>query len=120
MTELHQNLIDGEWVSGEGETDNVNPSNTDEIVGRYARASKADAERAIASAKAAFPAWLKMGLQQRHDILKKAGDEILVRKDELGRLLAREEGKTLAEASMEAARAGQIFLFFAGEVVRTS
>ena len=120
MTELHQNLIDGEWVSGEAETDNINPSNTDEIVGRYARASKADAERAIASAKAAFPAWSKMGLQQRHDILKKAGDEILARKDELGRLLAREEGKTLAEATMEAARAGQIFLFFAGEVVRTS
>lgn len=118
MTELHQNLIAGEWTPGESETDNVNPSNTDEVVGRYARASKADAERAIAAAKAAFPAWSRSGIQGRHDILKKASDEILARKDELGRLLAREEGKTLVEATGEAARAGQIFDFFAGEALR--
>ena len=57
-------------------------------------------------------------MQQRHDILKKIGDEILARKDELGRLLSREEGKTLAEGIGETARAGQIFLFFAAECVR--
>jgi aldehyde dehydrogenase (NAD+) len=118
MSELHRNLIAGEWVEGEGATDNVNPSNTGEIVGAYARASKADAERAIAAAKAAFPAWSRSGIQQRHDILKRAGDEILARKDELGRLLAREEGKTLPEAVGEVTRAGQIFLFFAGEALR--
>jgi aldehyde dehydrogenase (NAD+) len=118
MTELHRNLIDGDWVEGEGTADNVNPSNTDEVVGVYARASKADAERAIAAAKAAFPAWSRSGIQQRHDILKKASDEILARKDELGRLLAREEGKTLPEAVGEVARAGQIFAFFAGEALR--
>ena len=118
MTELQRNLIDGDWVEGEGATENINPSNTDEVVGLYARASKADAERAIAAAKAAFPAWSRSGIQLRHDILKKAGDEILARKDELGRLLAREEGKTLVEAVGEVARAGQIFLFFAGEALR--
>jgi aldehyde dehydrogenase (NAD+) len=118
MTELHRNLIAGEWSEGEAASDNINPSNTDEVVGTYARASKADAERAIAGAKAAFPAWSRSGIQQRHDILKKASDEILARKDELGRLLAREEGKTLVEATGEAARAGQIFGFFAGEVLR--
>jgi aldehyde dehydrogenase (NAD+) len=118
MTELHRNLIAGEWVEGEGESDNINPSNTEEVVGRYARASKADAERAIAASKAAFPAWARSGIQQRHDILKKASDEILGRKDELGRLLAREEGKTLVEATGEVMRAGQIFAFFAGEALR--
>ena len=116
--ELHQNLIAGEWTPGEGETENINPSNTDEVVGRYARASKADAERAIAAAKAAFPAWSRSGIQQRHDILKKASDEILARKEELGKLLAREEGKTLAEATGEVIRAGQIFDFFSGEALR--
>ena len=64
MTELHRNLIAGEWVEGEGETENINPSNTDEVVGRYARASKADAERAIAAAKAAFPAWARSDIQR--------------------------------------------------------
>ncbi len=119
MTEdLHANLIAGEWTPGEEASDNINPSNTDEVVGRYARASKADAERAIAAAKAAFPAWSRSGIQQRHDILKKASDEILARKEELGRLLSREEGKVLAEGIGEATRAGQIFAFFAGETLR--
>jgi aldehyde dehydrogenase (NAD+) len=118
MTELHCNLVGGEWVEGEAVTENINPSNTDEVVGRYARASKADAERAIAAAKSASAAWSRSGIQQRYEILKKASDEILARKEELGRLLAREEGKTLAEAIMECARAGQIFAFFAGEALR--
>ena len=120
MSELHQNLIGGEWIEGEGAIDNINPSNTDEVVGAYARASKADAERAIAAAKAALPAWSRSGIQMRHDILKKASDEILARKEELGRLLAREEGKTLAEGIGEAARAGQVFGFFAGEALRNA
>ncbi len=55
MTELHRNLVAGEWVEGEDATDDINPSNTDEVVGTYARGSKADAERAIAAAKAALP-----------------------------------------------------------------
>ena len=118
--ELHHNLIAGEWVEGEGVTENINPSNTDDVVGRYARASKADAERAIAAAKAAAPGWARFNIHARYEILKKASDEILARKEELGRLLAREEGKTLAEGTMEAARAGQIFAFFAGEAVRVS
>jgi len=118
MTELHRNLIAGDWVEGEGETENINPSDTSDVVGRYARASRADAEQAIAAAKAAFPAWSRSGIQQRHDILHRASDEILARKDELGRLLAREEGKTLVEATGEVARAGQVFAFFAGEALR--
>jgi aldehyde dehydrogenase (NAD+) len=118
MTDLHRNLIAGEWVEGADATDNINPSNTDEVVGQYARASKADAERAIAAAKAAFPAWSRSGIQQRHDILKKASDEILARKAELGRLLSREEGKTLPEGIGETVRAAQIFAFFAGEALR--
>jgi aldehyde dehydrogenase (NAD+) len=53
-----------------------------------------------------------------HDILKRIGDEIIARKDDLGRLLSREEGKTLAEGVGETVRAGQIFLFFSGECLR--
>jgi aldehyde dehydrogenase (NAD+) len=51
-------------------------------------------------------------------MLKRIGDEIMARKDELGRLLSREEGKPLAEGIAETVRAAQIFLFFAGECVR--
>ncbi len=116
---LHRNLIAGEWL-GDDAGDNVNPSNTNDVVGKYARASKDDANNAIAAAKAAFPAWSRSGILERHAILKKAADEIVARKDELGRLLAREEGKTLAEGVGETIRAGQIFEFFAGECLRLS
>lgn len=117
MSKMHRNLIDGEWVDGEA-APNVNPSDLNDIVGDYARATKADTEAAIAAAKAALPAWSRSGLLQRHGILRKASDEILARKDELGRLLSREEGKTLVEGIGEAARAAQVFDFFAGEALR--
>lgn len=114
---LHHNLIAGEWVGSNG-VENINPSNTNEVVGLYARASHDDAKTAIAAAKAAFPAWSRSGILERHAILKKTADEILARKEELGNLLAREEGKTLPEAIGETIRAAQIFDFFAGEALR--
>ena len=114
---IHQNLIAGEWT-GVDASDNINPSDTNDVVGRYARASAADTVQAIAAAKAAFPAWSRSGILERHAILKKTSDEIIARKEELGRLLAREEGKTLPEAIGETIRAGQIFDFFAGECLR--
>ncbi|MCP5152108.1 MAG: aldehyde dehydrogenase family protein [Chromatiales bacterium] len=116
--ELHRNYIGGAWVEGGTAAPNVNPSNTDDVVGHYARGTATQVEDAIAAASAAFPAWSRSGIQQRFDVLDAIGTEILARREELGRLLAREEGKTLPEAIGEAARAGQIFKFFAGEVLR--
>ncbi|MBB2750581.1 UNVERIFIED_ORG: aldehyde dehydrogenase (NAD+) [Rhizobium aethiopicum] len=116
---LHKNLIAGEWVAGDISL-NINPSNTDDIVGEFSRASADDVRTAIAAAKSALPAWSQSPILARHAILKKTGDEILARKEELGHLLAREEGKTLPEAIGEVTRAGQIFDFFAGEVLRLS
>jgi aldehyde dehydrogenase (NAD+) len=115
---LTTNYIAGEWVGGGGETRDVNPSNTNDVVGQFALASEADTARAIEAARAAFPAWSASTIQERHDILKRIGDAILARKEELGRLLAREEGKTLAEGIGETVRAAQIFLFFSGECLR--
>lgn len=114
---IHQNLIGGEWVGGDGIA-NINPSNTADVVGIYARATAEDTRNAIAAANAAFPAWSRSGILERHAILRKTSDEILARKEELGRLLSREEGKTLAEGIGETIRAAQIFDFFAGECLR--
>lgn len=118
MEAVAKNFIAGEWVGGNQTTEDINPSNTHDVVGRFAHADAGDTKRAIAAAKLVFPAWSRGGIQQRHDILKKVGDEILARRDELGHLLAREEGKTLPESIGEVVRAGQIFLFFAGETLR--
>ena len=118
MTTVFKNFIAGGWVAASEMAADVNPSNTGDVVGEYSRGSAADAERAIQAAKQALPAWARSSIQERHDILKRVGDEILARKDELGRLLAREEGKTLAEGVGETVRAAQIFLFFSGECLR--
>jgi alpha-ketoglutaric semialdehyde dehydrogenase len=115
---MHGNFVAGRWIDGPEAAENVNPSDTGDVIGLYARGSRSDAETAIAAARAAFPAWSRSGIQQRHDILKAVADEITARKDELGRLLAREEGKTLPEATGEVLRAAQIFGFFAGETLR--
>ena len=117
MTELHKNYIGGEWVGGDARP-NINPSNTNEVVGTFAQGTAEDARAAIDAAQAAFKTWSQSGIQQRHDILKATGDEILARKEEIGRLLSREEGKTLPEGIGETVRAAQIFHFFAGETLR--
>jgi alpha-ketoglutaric semialdehyde dehydrogenase len=117
MSELHRNLIGGEWVGGDA-VPNINPSDTNDVVGEYARATRADTEAAIAAAKDAFPKWSRSGPLERHAVLRKAADEITARKDEIGRLLSQEEGKTLAEGIGETVRAAQIFDFFAGEALR--
>ena len=80
---MFNNLIDGEWLSDGARAPNVNPSDTKDIVGEAVRGTRAQAEAAIAAAKAAFPAWSRSTPQARYDILKKASDEILARKDEL-------------------------------------
>src|SRR4051812_18300332 len=115
---LHKNLIGGEWVEGVTTSKNINPSDTDDVIGEYAYADKAQTERAIAAAKAAFPAWAAATPQVRADALDKIGSEILARREELGKLLSREEGKSLPEGVGEVGRAGQIFKWFAGEALR--
>ena len=114
----YNNLINGQWVAGKSVSANTNPSDLSDVVGEYAQGDAADVNAAVAAAQAAFPAWSTSGIQARSDALDKIGNEILARKEELGDLLAREEGKTRPEAIGEVARAGQIFKFFAGECLR--
>ena len=118
MNAVLKNYVAGEWVESASVGRNVNPSDTNDVVGEYARADRAQALHAIAAAKAAFPKWSRSTPQERFDALNRVSAEIIARKDELGRLLAREEGKTLPEGIGEVARAGQIFAYFAGEALR--
>lgn len=115
---MNKNLIDGEWVEGARVSRNINPSDTRDVVGEYAQADAEQARHAIAAARQAYTTWSVSTPQQRFDVLDAAGSEILARRNELGDLLAREEGKTLPEAIGEVARAGNIFKFFAGEALR--
>ncbi len=115
---LHKNFINGEWLDGHSVKDNINPSDVTDVVGHYAQADSAQTGAAIAAAKAAFPAWSTSTPQQRADILETIGFELLARRDEIGTLLAREEGKPKANGIAETMRAAQIFKFFAQETLR--
>jgi aldehyde dehydrogenase (NAD+) len=112
------NLIGGEWVNNGSRGRDINPSDTNDVVGEYAIATREDVATALAAARNAFPAWSRTTAQTRADILHKAAAELLARREEIGELLAREEGKTRAEGIGEVLRAGQIVQFFAGEAIR--
>jgi len=118
MSEMYRNFIAGDWVAGAETAKNINPSDLSDVIGEYARADRAQADTAIAAARAAFPVWSMSSIQDRANLLDAVGNAILARKDELGRLLSREEGKTLPEGIGEVVRAGQIFKFFGGEALR--
>ena len=118
MTQKHDNLIGGQWLAGTSYTPNINPSNLGDVIGEYTQASAEQLDAAVQAARAAFPAWSVSGIQARADALDKIGTEILARREELGTLLAREEGKTRPEGIGEATRAGNIFKFYAGECLR--
>jgi alpha-ketoglutaric semialdehyde dehydrogenase len=119
MTTRIQSFIGGEWLVGPGDAAvSENPSDLADVIGEYRQADAKLAEQAIAAAAKAAPAWGESTPQKRFDVLDFIGSELLARKEELGRLLAREEGKTLPEAIGETVRAGMIFKFFAGEALR--
>ena len=111
-------FIGGHWISGKDTFPNINPSDTRDVIGHYARGTEADVQAAVAAATAAFSRWAATTPQERFDILDRVGSEILARAEELGTLLAREEGKTVREAIGEVRRAGHVFKFFAGEALR--
>ena len=114
------NLIGGDPVSSATWTENINPSDVSDVIGEYAHGSVRDAESAVAAARGAFAAWAHASPQVRADVLDRAGDEVIRRADELGDLLAREEGKTLPEARGEVVRAGQILKFHGGQALRNT
>nr|WP_315237737.1 aldehyde dehydrogenase family protein [uncultured Albidiferax sp.] len=118
MTQKHDNYINGAWVAGSSYAPNINPSNLADVIGEYTQGDAAQLDAAVQAAQAAFPAWSTGNVQARADALDKIGTEILARREELGTLLAREEGKTKLEGIGEATRAGNIFKFFAGECLR--
>ena len=110
--------IDGQRVAAERPSESLNPSDTREIVARLPDGGVAEVDAAVAAAAAAFPAWTEASPEVRSDILDRAGTLVMERREALGRLLSREEGKTLAEGIGETVRAGRILKYFAGEALR--
>lgn len=74
---ISKNDVNGEWVDGPDVNPDINPSNPGDVVGEYARADAAQAQAAVAAARAAFPGWARGNVQQRADLLDRVGTEIL-------------------------------------------
>ncbi|HEV2506960.1 MAG TPA: aldehyde dehydrogenase family protein [Mesorhizobium sp.] len=118
MQQVRNNYIDGAWRPAEHCSESYNPSDTSELIGRYAIAGTADVRDAVEAARKAFADWKETSPQQRFDILDRAADKIAGRTQDLATLLSREEGKTLPEAAAEVTKAAHTFKYFAGEAVR--
>lgn len=114
----HFSLIDGTWADFGNFQPDLNPANTDEIVGEFSYGDASAVDQAVAAAKRAAPAWAAATPQVRHDLLAAVGAALAAGAQDYGRILAREEGKTLPEAIGEVGRASQVFKFFAGEALR--
>jgi len=117
-TKQLSHYIDGQWVAGAAASDSLNPSDTRDIVAKVPGGDKSTVNAAVSAAKAAFPAWANASPEVRSDLLDKVGSLIMARADDLGRLLSREEGKTVPEGIGETVRAARILKYFAGEALR--
>ncbi|MFX0546959.1 aldehyde dehydrogenase family protein [Roseovarius sp. S1116L3] len=118
MTDIRKNYIAGEWVTGPGQIDNINPSHLSDVIGTYAQASAEQLDRALDAAKTAQVEWAGYGLERKQAVLNAIGTEMMDRAEELGTLLSREEGKPFAEGKGEVYRAGQFFTYYAAEILR--
>jgi aldehyde dehydrogenase (NAD+) len=113
--EVIGNFINGEWSKGTLRTaPNVNPA-TGATIGEVVVSGKAEAEAAVAAAKAALPGWRRMPAPRRGEILQRAAVEMTRRKDELARALTLEEGKTFGESLGEVQKAINNIEFQSGE-----
>ena len=114
----YNNYIDGQWCEGHATLGNYSPSDTGDLIGQYHQASAEQARQAIQAARAAQPLWAASGLESRQQVLMAIGDELIARKEELGELLSREEGKPLAEAKGEVIYGASFVEWFAEQAKR--
>ena len=110
--------IGGEKIAGAFEGESLNPSDTCDVVARTPKGGVVEVDQAVQAARAAFPGWSDASPEFRFDVLDKAGALVMERAAQIGRLLAREEGKTLPEGIGETMRAARILKYFAGEALR--
>jgi aldehyde dehydrogenase (NAD+) len=96
---VFRNFIGGVWCdSSSGETfDNVNPADTTDVIGQFPLSSAADVDRAVESARRGFEVWRSTPAPLRGDVMRRAGDLLAARKEEIATLMTREMGKPLAE-----------------------
>ncbi len=118
-TQTCRNFIKGRWTESRGKTvERRNPANLDEVVAVIPLSTREEAREAIAAAKTAFPLWRDTPAPSRGRVILKAMQLMEEQKEELARLLTREEGKALKDSLGEVQKSINILEFMAGEARR--
>lgn len=117
MVLKHQLYIDGEWVNSEsGETfTRANPADPNEVIGEFQKANASDAEKAVNAAQKALDAWSETPAPKRAEYIFRAAQLLSENKDELSRIMTREMGKTLLDATADVGEAINVGFYAAGE-----
>ena len=115
--EVYRNLIGGNWVKpAQGELmDNLNPADTREIIGRFPASTAEDVEAAVNAASEALPLWKGTPAPRRAEILYRAGQLLIERKQQFAADMTREMGKVLKEAGGDVQEAIDMTFYTAGE-----
>ncbi len=113
----YRNFINGQWIESASTrtAKNINPANTDEIVGTFKQATRDEARAAVEAAASSFPAWRATPAPARGKMVARAARLFEDNKEQLAQLLTREEGKTVAESRGELQRSINVADFCAGE-----
>src|ERR1700739_4630421 len=114
---VFKNFINGEWVASKSGKahENRNPTNTDEIIGEFPLSTEADVDEAVAAARAAYAKWRLVPAPKRAEILFRAAELLVKRKEEFSRDMTREMGKVLAETRGDVQEAIDMTYYMAGE-----
>src|SRR5437667_1291442 len=114
---IYRNFIDAEWVEAStGETfENRNPADTRDVVGIFQRSGKADVEAAVDAAKRAFHKWRLVPAPRRAEIVYRAAEMLMERKEDYARDMTREMGKILKETRGDVQEAVDTAYYMAGE-----
>lgn len=117
MPKVHKNFIDGEWVeSRSGKAfENRNPANREELVGMFPQSADEDVNAAVDAAKRAFQTWRLVPAPKRAEILYRAAELLVKRKEQFSRDMTREMGKVLAETRGDVQEAIDMTYYMAGE-----
>jgi aldehyde dehydrogenase (NAD+) len=114
---VFKNFINGEWVeSRSGKAyENRNPANTDELVGMFVSSTSEDVDAAVGAAKEAYKKWRLVPAPKRAEILFRAAEILVQRKEEYSKDMTREMGKVLAETRGDVQEAIDMTYYMAGE-----
>ena len=116
-TKVYKNFIDGEWVEAStGETfENRNPADTRDVVGIFQKSGSADVDAAVEAAKRAFKKWRLVPAPKRAEIIFRAAEILVERKEEYSRDMTREMGKIIKETRGDTQEAIDTAYYMAGE-----